>query len=78
VHLYLLTDYYTLIVVLFTLRKCSGASGIYDQNASGSTERFPSEVRAIAGGVCYHQGATVGVDGADRGLCRDPPHMGFD
>ena len=36
------------------------AGGIYGQNASYLTERFPTEVRATASGFCYHQGAIFG------------------
>ncbi len=58
--LYLLTDNYTMIVVFFALQGCFGAGGIYGQNASYMTERFPTEVRATASGFCYHQGAIFG------------------
>jgi MFS transporter, SHS family, lactate transporter len=58
--LYLLTDNYTMIVVFFALQGCFGAGGIYGQNASYMTERFPTEVRATASGSCYHQGAIFG------------------
>lgn len=58
--LYLLTDDYTMIVVAFTVQGCFGAGGIYGQNASYMTERFPTEVRATASGFCYHQGAIFG------------------
>ena len=37
-----------------------GRCGIYGQNASYMTERFPTEVRATASGFCYHQGAIFG------------------
>jgi SHS family lactate transporter-like MFS transporter len=33
---------------------------IYGQNPSYLSERFPTEVRATAAGVCYHQGAIFG------------------
>ena len=58
--LYLLTNDYTMIVVFFALQGCFGAGGIYGQNASYMTERFPTEVRATASGFCYHQGAIFG------------------
>jgi MFS transporter, SHS family, lactate transporter len=58
--LYLLTDNYAMIVVFFALQGCFGAGGIYGQNASYMTERFPTEVRATASGFCYHQGAIFG------------------
>jgi MFS transporter, SHS family, lactate transporter len=58
--LYLLTENYTLIVIFFALQGCFGAGGIYGQNASYMTERFPTEVRATASGFCYHQGAIFG------------------
>ena len=49
-----------MIVVFFALQGCFGAGGIYGQNASYMTERFPTEVRATASGFCYHQGAIFG------------------
>jgi SHS family lactate transporter-like MFS transporter len=58
--LYLLTNDYTMIVVFFALQGCFGAGGIYGQNASYMTERFPTEARATASGFCYHQGAIFG------------------
>ena len=58
--LYLLTNDYTMIVIFFALQGCFGAGGIYGQNASYMTERFPTEVRATASGFCYHQGAIFG------------------
>src|SRR5215213_1915846 len=58
--MYLLTDNYTMIVVFFALQGWFGAGGIYGQNASYMTERFPTEVRATASGFCYHQGAIFG------------------
>src|SRR5580704_15737800 len=58
--LYLLTNDYTRIVISFALQGCFGAGGIYGQNASYMTERFPTEVRATASGFCYHQGAIFG------------------
>ena len=58
--LYLLTNDYTMIVVFFALQGCFAAGGIYGQNASYMTERFPTEVRATASGFCYHQDAIFG------------------
>ena len=58
--LYLLTHDYTTIVVFFALQGACGAGGMYGQNASYLAERFPTEVRASAGGFCYHQGAILG------------------
>ena len=46
--------------LLRALQGCFGAGGIYGQNASYMTERFPTEVRATASGFCYHQGAIFG------------------
>jgi SHS family lactate transporter-like MFS transporter len=58
--MYLFTDNYTTIVVFFALQGWFGAGGMYGQNASYMTERFPTEVRATASGFCYHQGALFG------------------
>jgi SHS family lactate transporter-like MFS transporter len=53
---YLLTSDYTLTVVAFTIQGFF-FGGMYGQNPSYLTERFPTEVRATAAGFCYHQGA---------------------
>jgi len=53
---YLLTSDYTLTVVAFTVQGFF-FGGMYGQNPSYLTERFPTEVRATAAGFCYHQGA---------------------
>jgi SHS family lactate transporter-like MFS transporter len=58
--LYLLTDSYTMIVVFFALQGVFAGGGIYGQNPSYLSERFPTEVRATAAGFCYHQGAIFG------------------
>ena len=57
---YLFTTSYTMIVVFFSLQGLFAAGGIYAQNASYLSERFPTEVRATASGFCYHQGAIFG------------------
>jgi SHS family lactate transporter-like MFS transporter len=76
--LYLLTDNYTMIVVFFALQGCFGAGGIYGQNASYMTERFPTEVRATASGFCYHQGAIFGgLMGPIMAYAATTWHMGF-
>ena len=53
---YLLTSDYTLTVIAFTIQGFF-FGGMYGQNPSYLTERFPTEVRATAAGFCYHQGA---------------------
>jgi MFS transporter, SHS family, lactate transporter len=58
--LYLFTHNYSLIVIFFALQGLFAAGGIYGQNPSYIAERFPTEVRATAGGFCYHQGAIFG------------------
>jgi MFS transporter, SHS family, lactate transporter len=57
---YLFTSNYTMIVVFFSIQGLFAAGGIYGQNASYLSERFPTEVRATASGFCYHQGAIFG------------------
>ncbi len=76
--LYLLTNNYTMIVIFFALQGCFGAGGIYGQNASYMTERFPTEVRATASGFCYHQGAIFGgLMGPIMAYAATTWHMGF-
>jgi SHS family lactate transporter-like MFS transporter len=76
--LYLLTNDYTMIVIFFALQGCFGAGGIYGQNASYMTERFPTEVRATASGFCYHQGAIFGgLMGPIMAYAATTWHMGF-
>jgi MFS transporter, SHS family, lactate transporter len=58
--LYLLTRDYAMIVVFFALQGCFAGGGMYAQNPHYLAERFPTEVRATAGGFCYHQGAIFG------------------
>ena len=58
--LYLFTHNYTMIVIFFGIQGLFAAGGIYGQNASYLSERFPTEVRATASGFCYHQGAIFG------------------
>jgi MFS transporter, SHS family, lactate transporter len=58
--LYLLTHNYTMIVVFFALQGFFAGGGMYAQNPHYLAERFPTEVRATAGGFCYHQGAIFG------------------
>jgi len=60
VPLYLFTVDYTMIVTFFALQGLFAAGGIYGQNPSYLSERFPTEVRATAAGFCYHQGAIFG------------------
>ncbi len=57
---YLFTRDYTMIVVFFGLQGLFAGGGIYGQNPSYLSERFPTEVRATAAGFCYHQGAIFG------------------
>ena len=58
--LYLLTTDYTVIVIFFTLQGAFGAGGMHAQYPAYLSERFPTEVRATAGGFVYHQGAIFG------------------
>jgi MFS transporter, SHS family, lactate transporter len=58
--LYLLTTNYTMIVIFFTLQGAFGAGGMHAQYPAYLSERFPTEVRATAGGFVYHQGAIFG------------------
>ena len=58
--LYLLTTDYTMIVIFFTLQGAFGAGGMHAQYPAYLSERFPTEVRATAGGFVYHQGAIFG------------------
>jgi len=58
--LYLMTDSYTMIVVFFALQGAFGAGGMHVQYPAYLAERFPTEVRATAGGFVYHQGAIFG------------------
>jgi SHS family lactate transporter-like MFS transporter len=57
---YLLTHNYSMIVFFFALQGCFAGGGMYAQNPTYLAERFPTEVRATAGGFCYHQGAIFG------------------
>ena len=57
---YLLTHNYAIIVFFFALQGCFAGGGMYAQNPTYLAERFPTEVRATAGGFCYHQGAIFG------------------
>jgi len=57
---YLLTSDYTMIVVFFALQGAFGAGGMHVQYPAYLAERFPTEVRATAGGFVYHQGAIFG------------------
>jgi MFS transporter, SHS family, lactate transporter len=57
---YLLTTDYTMIVVFFALQGAFGAGGMHVQYPAYLAERFPTEVRATAGGFVYHQGAIFG------------------
>jgi MFS transporter, SHS family, lactate transporter len=58
--LYLLTTDYTMIVIFFALQGAFGAGGMHAQYPAYLAERFPTEVRATAGGFVYHQGAIFG------------------
>jgi MFS transporter, SHS family, lactate transporter len=58
--LYLLTTNYTMIVIFFTLQGAFGAGGMHAQYPAYLSERFPTEVRATAGGFVYHQGTIFG------------------
>jgi SHS family lactate transporter-like MFS transporter len=57
---YLLTSDYTMIVVFFALQGAFAAGGMHVQYPAYLAERFPTEVRATAGGFVYHQGAIFG------------------
>ena len=57
---YLLTSDYTMIVVFFALQGAFAAGGMHVQYPAYLAERFPTEVRATAGGFVYHQGAILG------------------
>ncbi len=57
---YLLTSNYTMVVVFFALQGFFAGGGMFTQNPTYLAERFPTEVRATAGGFCYHQGAIFG------------------
>jgi hypothetical protein len=54
------TTNYTMIVIFFTLQGAFGAGGMHAQYPAYLSERFPTEVRATAGGFVYHQGAIFG------------------
>src|SRR5215469_303296 len=56
------TTSYAILVTAFTIQGFF-VGAIYGQNPSYLNERFPTEVRATAAGLCYHQGAIWG------GLC---------
>jgi MFS transporter, SHS family, lactate transporter len=58
--LYLMTQNYTVIVVFFALQGAFGGGGMHVQYPAYLSERFPTEVRATAGGFVYHQGAIWG------------------
>jgi MFS transporter, SHS family, lactate transporter len=53
---YLLSESYPMVAGAFILQGCL-LGAIYGQNPCYLSERFPTEVRATASGVCYHQGA---------------------
>jgi SHS family lactate transporter-like MFS transporter len=57
---YLMTGDYTMIVVFFTIQGAFGGGGMHVQYPAYLSERFPTEVRATAGGFVYHQGAIFG------------------
>ena len=56
---YLFTHDYFIMVPAFTIQGFF-FGGMYGQNPSYLSERFPTEVRATAAGFCYHQGAIWG------------------
>ncbi len=56
---YLLSHDYFTTVLAFTVQGFF-FGGMYGQNPSYLSERFPTEVRATAAGFCYHQGAIWG------------------
>ena len=56
---YLLSGDYTITVIAFAVQGFF-FGGMYGQNPSYLSERFPTEVRATAAGFCYHQGAIWG------------------
>jgi MFS transporter, SHS family, lactate transporter len=58
--LYLLSGNFTLIWWAFVLQGAFGSGGFASQAPGDLSERFPTEVRATASGVCYHQGAIWG------------------
>jgi SHS family lactate transporter-like MFS transporter len=49
---YLLTHNYAMIVFFLALQGCFAGGGMYAQNPTYLAERFPTEVRATAGGFC--------------------------
>ena len=57
---YLLSSDFTLIWWGFVLQGAAAAGGMQGQLATFMNERFPTEVRATASGLCYHQGAIWG------------------
>jgi len=75
--LYLFVDSYPLLAGAFIMQ---GAflGGIYGQNPSYLSERFPTEVRATASGFCYHQGAIwAGFTGPLLALFAATQPLGF-
>jgi SHS family lactate transporter-like MFS transporter len=56
---YLLSHDYFITVLAFSIQGFF-FGGMYGQNPSYLSERFPTEVRATAAGFCYHQGAIFG------------------
>jgi SHS family lactate transporter-like MFS transporter len=57
---YLMTHNYAMIVTFFALQGAFGGGGMHAQYPAYLAERFPTEVRATAGGFVYHQGAIFG------------------
>ena len=75
---YLLTDNYTMIVAFFAIQGAFGAGGMHAQYPAYLAERFPTEVRATAGGFVYHQGAIFGgLVGPVLAYFATTWHMGF-
>src|SRR5260221_4918480 len=58
--LYLKTDDYTLIVIGFALQGMFACGGMHVQYPAYLSERFPTEVRATAVALCFHQRAIWG------------------
>jgi len=59
-------------MVRFTRQVTFAAGGITEKDPTCLAEQFPTEVRASAGGSCYHHGAFFGDtarSGSVSGLC---------
>ena len=60
VPVYLLSGNITVIIIAFVAQGLFAGGGMYGQVPSYLNERFPTEIRATATAVCYHQGAIFG------------------